>query len=302
MKTIPIIIDADTGIDDALAIAVGYYSKNLDVKLITAVGGNTDVQDVVKNDLNLLSYINKTQVPVAVGSGKNYSKDSLHIGVHGSTGLGEFVFPKPKFKPIEDSAVEAMHKLITKFPNEISILCLGPLSNIMELIKLHPEDEPKIKELIISGGLIENLKENEDPYVSFNIADDSEASKFVLNLKTPITIVPSNLGHNAYLTWHEVYKTKNTNLTGEMFEKVFRSYGDRHVKNGIATHDLCAVIYVFQPKIFTTTPAKVFLTNFNNFSIMKFDFSSKETNAQVVTDCNISKIKKVYFKALKLMP
>ena len=107
------------------------------------------------------------------------------------------------------------------------------------------------------------------------------------------------MGHTAYLDWEEVFKTKNMNITGEILELIFRSYKDRHVKNGIATHDGCAIAYVTNPEIFETKPVYAKINYYDSLGtgVMYMDFN-KKTNAITCTKMNIKKFKKLYFSCL----
>ena len=305
MKKIPLIIDADTGIDDAVAIAVASNLKNIELLLITSSQGNTTVENTTQNNLNILHAINKTNIPVAKGSGNNLSNKDLTISAHGETGLGNFNFPTNDLKPIAENATTAIHNALQQAKQPVTLLATGPLTTFAELLRQYPEDKKHIKQIVVSGGLIEELKDGEKPYLSFNIAEDSVAMKEILESTIKLVVVPSNLGHDAYLTWQEVYRTKMMNKTGSMFEIIFRSYKDRHVKNGIATHDLCAVVAISTPHYFFWSPANVCLKNYNSLGYLHFDFSHNSQpnhNAVVATNCDIKKIKKLYFKALKKMP
>lgn len=302
MKKIPLIIDSDTGIDDAVAISVACYTKNLDILLLCSSQGNTSVKNTTNNNLNILSYINKHEIPVAMGSGENFSKNDLSISAHGSTGLGNFDFPKHNLTAINEGAVSAIHDKLNQSSQSVTLLATGPLTTFAELLRKHPNDKSKIDQIVISGGLIETLSEGQAPYLSFNIAEDSVAAKEVLTSGIKIVVVPSNLGHDAYLTWQDVYKTKNINKTGAMLEQIFRSYKDRHVKNGIAVHDLCAILAISTPANFTFENASICLKYYNNLGYIDFNFDKNQANATIATSCNINKIKKLYFNALKKMP
>ena len=138
------------------------------------------------------------------------------------------------------------------------------------------------------------------PYPEFNAACDPEAAEVLMKSNLKIEIVPMEMGHTAYLDWQEVFKTKNTNHTGEVLEIIFRSYKDRHVKNGIATHDGCAVAYVTNPKIFKVSDVFAKVKYFDKIAtgIMTVDFN-KKPNSKVCISMNIKKFKKLYFKCLK---
>lgn len=297
-----VILDVDTGIDDATAIALATYSKKLNVKLITTIAGNLSVNEVTKNTLNFLHAINKGNVPVAVGANKPMEREKDDsIQAHGKKGLGKYKFPKHDLKPVKLNAVEKMHEVITKSKDSLIIIALGPLTNVAQLLLKYPEDKEKIEYILISGGLLYDSKKN--PYLSFNIMQDPEAARYVMKSGEKIIICPSNHGHTAYLTPEEVEETRKTNKTGEMLEYIFRSYKDRHVKVGIATHDPCAVIYASHPEIFKTEMMYVHIRFLQKQQTGVIDFDThKEPNMKVATDINIKKFKKIYFNTLKRMP
>ena len=146
MKKIPIIIDSDTGIDDAVAIAIASYLPHLDVKLITSTYGNTSTLYSTENNLNLLSFINKSNIPVAKGADELLSIKTINVSAHGKTGLGDFEFPKRETEAIKLSAVEAMHEVISSSNNKVTIVATGPLTNIATFLNTYPEDKKILKE------------------------------------------------------------------------------------------------------------------------------------------------------------
>lgn len=298
----PIILDVDTGIDDAVAIAMATYSNKLDVKLITTICGNLSVNEVTKNTLNFLQAINKKKIPVAIGENKPLEREKDNsIQAHGKKGLGKYKFPPCTLKPVKENAVEKMYEVITKSKEKVVIISLGPLTNIAKLLLTYPDAKDNIDYILISGGLLHDNKKN--PYLGFNVMQDPESARYVMKSGEKIIIVPSNHGHTAFLTPEEVEETKVTNKTGEMLEYIFRSYKDRHVKVGIATHDPCAVMYVAHPEIFKKELMYVHIRFLEKQQTGVIDFDThKEPNTKVATEINVKKFKKLYFETLKKMP
>lgn len=297
-----VILDVDTGIDDAVAIALATYSSNLKVKLITTICGNMSVNETTKNTLNLLQAINKTNVPVAMGENAPLEREKDNsIQAHGKKGLGHYKFPKCELKTIKKNAVEAMYDTIMNSKENIIIIALGPLTNVAKLLLEHPETMDKIEYILISGGLLHDSKKN--PYLGFNIMQDPESARYVMKSGEKIIICPSNHGHTAFLTLEEVEEMKKANKTGEMFEYIFRSYKDRHVKVGIATHDPCAVAYVAHPEFFKKEMQYVHVRFIEKLNTGVLDFNTThEPNVKVATEINVKKFKKYFFKAFNKMP
>lgn len=301
MDKISLIIDADPGIDDAVALMLATKCKAFDIKLITCTAGNTTLKNVVTNTLNVLELFGAPQIPVAVGRATPIKRPSFTKEIfHGEGGMGGYPFEKNKRIPSKDLATDAMHKVLSESEGKVAIVAMGPLSNIAEFITKHPEDVGKIDKLVFMGGSIEE-DGTKTPYMEFNIASDPEAAEIVFASGIDMVMVPMEMGHTAYLDWQDVFKTKSENMTGEVLEYIYRSYNDGHVKNGVATHDGTTVAYLINPEIYETKPAEVRVKYFKETGTGTAicDFLSKTPNMQVCTKINIPAFKKIYFKALK---
>ena len=297
-----VIIDVDTGIDDAIALCMATYSDKLNIKLITTICGNQHIGSVTKNTLNLLQAIDKRRLLVAVGANKPLERPrDKSIQAHGKTGLGQYEFPSLELKPIKDKAVPKMYQILKESNGKTTIIALGPLTNIARLVKTFPDIIEKIDSIVISGGLLNDNPKN--PYIGFNIMQDPEAADIVLRCGAKIIIVPSDHGHKAYLTPKEIEIAKNINHTGKMLSIMFKSFKDRHVKKGAATHDPCATMYVAHPEIFKTKMMYVHLRYLVDKQTGVLDFDKrKEPNMFVATKINVRKFKKLFFDTLKKMP
>lgn len=297
-----IIIDADPGIDDAIALAIATYSKNLDIKLITTVCGNVTIDKITKNTLNFLQAINITNIPVAIGAEKPIArKKDNSILAHGKSGLGNFKFPKTTLKAVKEGAVEKMREVLMSSDKKITILALGPLTNIAILLSKYPEVKEKIERVVFSGGLL--LDNQSSRYFGFNIQQDPEASQVVWQSGVKIDVVPSDHGHYGYLTQAEIEKTKKMGKTGEMLYEIYKSYKDTHVTVGIAIHDAVAVAYVSNPEMFRVENMYTQITYVKKVNNSLLDFDINQTpNTLVATNMNVDKFKKLYFGTLKRMP
>lgn len=301
MKKIPVILDVDTGIDDAVAISLAVYNKNLDVRLISCVAGNCSVGRVAVNTLNILQAIQKSEIVVSEGARKPLVRDrEENMSYHGRTGLGDF-----KFKPLDINtslvdAVTEMREAIVSSAEKISIICLGPLTNVATLLNKYPEVKNNIELIAISGGLLDDDKDN--PYPSFNVSIDPEAAAIVLESGVKIRICPSDLGHIAYLLPQEIETGRVLNKTGAMFAEIFKSYHDRHVKIGAAMHDSCCVLCVSNPEFVQIENMHVSLRMFSSeIGVLDFD-RTKKPNMEVATSIDTNSFKQLYFNELNLMP
>ena len=306
---IPLIINCDTGIDDAVAIMMAEKSEKFDIKLITTDVGNVGPKQSAINCNNILELIGGPNVQVCAGDGQCLERNRAKVAVHGKTGIGEFVFPPNSRKVSKEDPIEAMYRVIMESKEKVTILCMSPTSNLAKLQVRHKDcwNSDKIERIVIMAGSIEKLKKGEMPYPEFNITCDPEAAELVFPKKpsVPVDVVPMEMGHTAFLSWQDVFKSKNMNPVGAVFEYMFRSYKDRHVKNGIATHDGCAVAYMINPKLFKTETAFAKVKYFNEIDSgvliidRNDDIVNGVTNINTCTKVNVRGFKKLYFKLLK---
>ena len=255
MKKYKVIVDTDPGVDDAACLVYMLFDKQIDIKLITTVVGNIKIETGTRNALHLLDLFNK-DIPVAKGASTamcRISPTAEHI--HQIEGLGGYNPPKTtKRKVIKDDAVEAMYKVLKEGNGDITLLVLGPQTNIGHLLQKHPDIISKIPRIIFMGGSPFGVPTFPD-HISFNISSDPEALKIVLDSKIPLVMVPSDMGRRkAYLTEEYVYDMKKTNDVGsfifEMYDKYWEpGFDDKR----IATNDTCAYMYLIRPELFQTT-------------------------------------------------
>lgn len=305
-KIKPIIIDADTGIDDAMAVIYASRLNYIDIRLVVGSTGNCSSEQSTQNNINLLKFVKRPDIPVARGMEDPLGKLTLRISVHGRTGLGEYVFESTAKRPLVGDVAKNIHNAIKTSAEKVSIVCTGPATNIAHYLKKYPEDTTRIEAIYFSGGLIENLKEGELPYVSFNVGFDPKAMEMILKTSIPIVVCPSNLGHDAHFTPNEVKRISKANRTGRMLGEIFKFYHDRHVKIGVATHDLCALMSFSNPEFFSYNPATISVKYMKELEsgILNFDFSEKEEGKSVLvaTKINARSAKKAFFRELKKMP
>jgi len=150
-----IIIDTDPGIDDAMAIFVALNSPEVDVIGLTTIFGNVYTTLATRNALHLLEVAGRTDIPVAEGTHKTFLNDTkLRIAdfVHGKDGLGNQNFPPPKGKPIEKSGPEFLVEQAKLCPGEITVVALGPLTNLALAVQLDPEFSKNVGQIVLLGG------------------------------------------------------------------------------------------------------------------------------------------------------
>lgn len=249
MNKRPIIIDTDPGIDDALAIAIALYSEKLDVKLITTVAGNVGIDKTTYNALRLLKFFEKENIPVAVGADKPLIRTYEDASsVHGKSGMEGYDFEEPTQTPIEDNAVNAMYKVIMESKEPITIVAIGPLTNVALLLKVYPEVKEKIKEVVMMGGSAS--RGNMGVMSEYNVAVDPEAAHILFHSGLDITMVGLDVGIKALVLPEDSEEIRTMNKTGEMAYSLFKKYRGGSFNTGLKMYDSTALAYLLAPELY----------------------------------------------------
>ncbi len=188
---VPVIIDTDPGLDDAIAILLAFASPELHVLGLTTVAGNLGLPVTTRNALRLLHLVGRNDVPVAEGSSAEPRGGYSPIpDIHGADGLGGIDLPDA---PREASGFSALNflseALLSRPEGAVQILALGPLTNVAELIETRPEIAGRIGRIIAMGGAIHEPG-NTGGRAEFNLASDPDAAALVLRSGLPVTLVP----------------------------------------------------------------------------------------------------------------
>ncbi|KAL7250795.1 hypothetical protein ACSBR1_012744 [Camellia fascicularis] len=197
-----IIIDTDPGIDDAMAIFVALRSPEVEVIGLTTIYGNVYTTLATRNALHLLEVAGRTDIPVAEGSHVTITKGTkLRIAdfVHGADGLGNQNFPPPKGKPIEQSAAAFLVQKANLYPGKVTVVALGPLTNIALAIQLDPAFAKNIGQIVVLGGAFA-VNGNVNPAAEANIFGDPDAADIVFTSGADVLAVGINVTHQVVLT------------------------------------------------------------------------------------------------------
>jgi len=249
----PIIIDCDPGHDDAIAIILAMASPELEVKAITTVAGNQTLEKTFLNARKVLTYIGK-DVPVAAGAAHPLMRPLMIApNVHGETGLDGPVFPEKILNPSPLSALELQVKVLEESEVPVTIVSVGPQTNVAKLILARPDLLCKIDHVTIMGGAV--LGGNWSAAAEFNIMVDPEAASVLFKSGLPVIMNGLDVTHKAYLTEEDIerfrgIKTVGGQLAAELID-FFKLYHQSGVV-GIPLHDPCAIAYELRPDLFDT--------------------------------------------------
>src|SRR5437764_552479 len=147
-----VIIDTDPGVDDALALLLAMRSQELKIEAITPVAGNVPLELTLPNALRLVEIAGRTDIPVAAGARTPLLRRLVTATyAHGENGLGGAVFPEPTTKPVSEPASEYIRAIVRKYPHEVTLITLGPLTNVATALNSDPELAGLIRGLTMMG-------------------------------------------------------------------------------------------------------------------------------------------------------
>ena len=192
-RALRLILDTDPGVDDAIAVLLALAAPHAEVAGLTTVGGNVPRARATRNALALLQAAGRPDIPVARGAARPRPFDKLRgrfrpsVAFHGPGGLSVRL-PEPTAKPIQQTAVDFLAESIESSPGRVTVVALGPLTNLSRLEDRRPGILNRTAGVVIMGGAVET-RGNVTPKAEFNFHSDPLAAAHVLGLGSPATLV-----------------------------------------------------------------------------------------------------------------
>ncbi len=248
-----VIIDTDPGVDDALALLLAMRSPELKIEAITPVAGNVPLELTLPNALRLVEIAGRIDIPVAAGArGPLVRRLVTATYAHGENGLGGAVFPEPTTKPVAEPAAEYIRRIVRKYPREVTLITLGPLTNIATALSSDPELAGMVRGLTMMGGSLSGG--NITPAAEFNIYVDPEAARIVFQSGIPITMVGLDVTRKTSLTEEHVRVLEAAqNPVSQAAAKIGRNAINHNRERGFLVgpnmHDSLAVAAFLVPTI-----------------------------------------------------
>ena len=239
MGSKPIILDVDPGHDDAVALMLACGHPDLDLLAVTTVAGNVTIEKTTRNALRVLALVGRHDVPVGVGA-SGPLKRPLHTAedIHGESGLdGPEELPDADFGPDERDAVELISETLRASREPVTLVPVGPLTNIALLLREHPDLKDRIARISLMGGSI-GLG-NTTPAAEFNIYVDPEAASEVFESGLPITMSGLDVTHLADVGPEERELLRTTGRVGGVVAG-FLDYFAANYRNTFGFDDLAA--------------------------------------------------------------
>jgi purine nucleosidase len=256
-----VIIDTDPGTDDAIAILLALNSPELDVRGITVVPGNVTAEQGLKNALTLVSLANRCDIPVAGGAQHPLFQKTITAEFwHGANGLADVPTPPSKCTADPRFAADMIIQMVHASPHEITLLPIGPLTNIALAVEKDPSIVPLVKEVILMGGSISGGNVNAS--AEANIYGDPEAAQIVFQAGWPLTMVGLDVGDKTLYGHPQLDQLRKTHgPQNDFLVGVFEFLLGLEVKygtgGGTPMYDPLAIAQAIDSTILTTLPMHV---------------------------------------------
>ncbi len=256
----PILLDCDPGHDDAIALFLALASPELELVGVTTVAGNQTLDKTTANAIRLLDAVGRAEIPVAAGADRPIVREPYVAAyVHGESGLDGPDLPPPSRAPDERHAVQFLADTLNAAERPITVVPVGPLTNIALLLALHPDIVERIERIVLMGGAI--AEGNVTPAAEFNIWADPEAARRVFASGVDLTMVGLDVTHRALVGEAEAERMRAAGGAGGIVADLLTFYGRFHAEQygwaGSPIHDAVAVAQVARPDLLETKYRRV---------------------------------------------
>ena len=251
MSATPILLDCDPGHDDAIALLLALASPEVDLLGVTSVAGNQTLDKTTANAIRVLEFAGRSDIAVAAGADRPLVRDQFVASyVHGETGLDGPDLPPPQGAPVNRHAADFLADKIREANGNVTLVPVGPLTNVALMLALHPDARPE--HIVLMGGAV--AEGNVTPAAEFNIWCDPEAAARVFASGIDITMIGLDVTHKALFTTAHVGRLAGR--VGEMVTELLRFYDKFHRDvygfDGSPIHDAVAVAHVLRPNLVET--------------------------------------------------
>lgn len=306
-----VILDTDPGIDDALAFILLKAMPEISLQAITTTHGNTTVQKCTENALKLVELLDLQNVPVAVGAQEPLVKKlSVAEETHGDTGLGHAILPTASVHPVATNAANLIIDIVNANPGEITILTIGPVTNLALALLKEPSLRKKIKNVVAMAGTI-HYPGNATPSSEYNVFCDPEAFDILLRSGIDLTIVPLDVTYKCLFTKVHIERLSGAREDIRTFiDRSTAFYMEFHAEyqgiEGCAINDPLAAAILVKPELVTFRDYYVDIELHGEFTTAKisadhFSATGNPPNAKVAMEVDVEGFMDFFIERVKTL-
>jgi pyrimidine-specific ribonucleoside hydrolase len=252
-QRIPVILDVDTGIDDAFALLLAATHPRLNLLGVTCVDGNAPLADVVRNTIRVLDAAQRHDVPVVAGAHQPLvAPPHYAFDVHGHDGFGGIEWPEPSRAASGSDAVSWLRDTILACESPVTLITLAPLTTVAQLLQRHPDVAANLKRIVVMGGSAG--PGNVTALAEFNVHHDPHAAAIVFACDVPITMYGLDVFNDVVIDQADVKRlAESSSQRAQLASRLATFFAD------VLGYPLCigdagAVCAVIDPEALSTTP------------------------------------------------
>jgi inosine-uridine nucleoside N-ribohydrolase len=301
-----VILDVDTGLDDALALALALRHPDIQLEAVTTVAGNVGLDHTTRNTLRVLDWLGATDVPVAAGADRPLSGPTREASQwHGVDGLGGATLPESRRTALDDGVGYLIDRVLSE-PGQLTLVALGPLTNLALAVRRQPEFVRAVREIVLMGGAA-RPPGNVTPVAEFNIYADPEAAAVVFTQPWRLTMVGLDVTSRVQLTrLDRDALTSRTSPEATLVCEVTRRLFDARGQTSMALHDPLTVAVAVDPSLVTTVETDVVVETRGEHTLgqtvadLRVRPRASAITTRVCLDVDVARARSIFFETLGL--
>jgi purine nucleosidase len=300
-----LVLDVDTGVDDALALALAVGHPDIELEAVVTVAGNVGLELTTRNTLRVLDWLGATDVPVAAGAEgpiEGPAREADHW--HGVDGLGGATLPESARAAVGDGVGYLIERVLAE-PGELTVVCVGPLTNLALAIGRDPKVVDAVKEVVLMGGAA-RPPGNVTPVAEFNIYADPRAAEIVFRQEWRLTMVGLDVTNRVQLTRRDRDAMAGVaTAESSLVREVTRLHFDDRGLEAVALHDPLAVAVALDPSLVSVVETEVVVETQGEHTTGQTVVDLRHRRApkapkRVCMDVDVERARAMFFDALRL--
>ena len=251
---LPVILDTDPGVDDAVAILMALACREFNVIGLTTTAGNVPLARATRNALAILEHVGRPDIPVCKGAARPVrGRYAYARHVHSASGLTRRL-PDPTTAPSQTPAVSFLAHSLLDNPGEITVIALGPLTNLARLLRRRPSALRAAKRIVVMGGAV-NVPGNVSVHAEFNFYSDPTAARLVIESGIPLTLIDLAACRQVYLSDDQVPPAPNASPLGKLASEMMTGWFRKDsTRRQFHLYDPLTILAVTHPHVVSLQP------------------------------------------------